>query len=282
MPISNELAQSLVGGFSTWKQQQNNPLTIPETVQPEKSWGERAKDDIVNTVSNYLEGAKQGWNEQYRQEKNIRDIAYVDEFGNASPKNGYTQEEVNAQKALTSQAQANFARETALPTLAFTGYGTVPAVGAMLSDAAINTYQNTEGSMLDKTGNAVRSVTYGPAVDMATDPELGQRFYNRPISTIAEGAMAVGQAILPFAGARRGFQKAADIKSDIVARVENKLNEITDNAPLQNIGIQGLDALDQFDSPTRGFRPAAEAEMKQWNIDQNYGPVFEQIGRAHV
>jgi hypothetical protein len=251
-------------------------------------WAKDAQSNFVNetalptAVSDYLSGARQGINEMSR----AQDAQMGDPLGQMYSGNGYqpASEETNQ---WVNRAEKTFANETALPTLAFVPGYAIPTVGTMLGSHAIDTYQNTEGTPLEKGGNAIRAITYGPAVDMATDPNIGQRFHDRPVSTLAEGVMAVGQAILPFAGAKYGLKKAGELKNDLVSHVENKLNEFADNPPLQNIGIKGLDALDQVDSPTRGFRPATTEEMINWNTEQRvqqqareYGEIFEQQPQA--
>jgi hypothetical protein len=200
----------------------------------------KVKNDLVNTASNYIRGAKQGYQEQAKQEGNLRQIANVDEYGDASPKEGITQEQVDAQKALTSQAQTNFANETVLPTMAFIPGMNVPAIGAMMANQAINTYQNTEGTPLGKIGNAVRAITYGPAVDMYNDPNLSQEFNDRPVSTGANAILAGAQALLPLYVAKKGIGKILEKKPDLP---QNIINDTTPTD--QPIHQQLVDAVEQ-------------------------------------
>jgi hypothetical protein len=253
-PLSQDYLQNGLNQYVSGSQQ---------PVVEEKGWGERIKDDIVNTVGNYFTGAQQGINEMAR----AQDAQMGNPLGQMYSGEGY-QPPSDETNQWSQDAQRNFLNETGLPTLAVVPGGTLPAIGTMLAGGASNTYSNTDGTMLDRAGNAIRSVTYGPAVDMYNDPNLAQEFHDRPVSTLASGAMAVGQAVLPFLGARRGVQKAGELKNDLVSHVESRLNEITDNPPLQNIGIRGLDALDQLDSPTRGFRPANAQELAQATLEE--------------
>jgi hypothetical protein len=242
----------------------------------QRPWYTRAKDDLVDTVSNYIEGAKQGFDELARAQTQNNDTQMQQTINQLSGGN-YDKNATDQSQAYENKALTNFGSETALPALAFTGVGTVPAVGAMIAKGAADTYQNTEGTPLEKAGNAVRAVTYGPAVDFATNPDLGQQFHDRPISTIAEGAMAAGQAVLPVLGAKYGIKKSGDIKTELVDHVQNKINEqFSDLAPLQNTAIQGLDALDQVDSPTRGFRPATPDEAASYAVEQKQ-PAMQNL-----
>jgi hypothetical protein len=253
-PLSQDYLQNGLNQYVSSSQQ---------PVVEEKGWGERIKGDIVNTVGNFLTGAQQGVNEMGRAQdaQTGNTLTQMYSEGGYLPPSDQTNQWVK-------DAQSNFAHETALPVLAVNPSTAIPAITTMLGSHAVDTYQNTEGNSIDKIGNAIRSVTYGPAVDMYNDPTLSQQFHDRPVSTLASGAMAVGQAVLPLAGAKYGVKKAGEFKNDLVSHVERKLNEITDNPPLQNIGIQGLDALDQFDSPTRGFRPANAQELAQAVLEE--------------
>ncbi len=234
-------------------QQYANPVVAtPAPVVEEKSWGERIRNDIVDKVGNFFTGAQQGINEMGR----AQDALYS---GPGQPQP--TAEQTQQNQQLVSDAQANFNNETALPVMAFNPATAIPAIAGMLYNGATETYKNTEGTPLEKAGNAVRAITYGPAQDMYNDPNLKQEFYDRPVSTLASGAMALGQAVLPLVGAKYGVKKAGNIKDELVAKVDSKLNEITDNPPLQNTGIQGLDALDQLDAPNQGFRAATKEEL---------------------
>ena len=252
---------ALADEFGQWKtkqQAEQAPVIQEVPQQKEKPLWERAKDDIVNTVSSYIDGAKQGYDEFGRTQDRLNDMMYEQ----------HTPEEWNQASEQSGKAVNALMHETVLPTLAFIPPTALPALGSMLATGAKETYDNTEGDALDKTGNAIRSITYGPAVDMYNDPELSQKFYDRPVSTLASGALAIGQAVLPIAGARYGVKRAGEFKNDLANRVEAKLNEFTDEAPYKNTAIDGLDALDQLDSPTRGFRPATPDEAIKFEAEQ--------------
>jgi len=232
-------------------------ITAPQE-PAEKSWAERAKDDLVSTVGNFLTGAQQGYDEFGRTQDKLNDMMYEQ----------HTPEDWNQASEQSGKAINSLINETVLPVTAFVPGLTIPSVAGMLYNGAKETYNNTDGTVLEKTGNAIRGVTYGPVVDMYNNPNLKQEFHNRPISTLLSGVMAAGQAVLPVVGARYGVKKAGNLKDELVSKVDAKLNEITDNPPLENIGIQGLDALDQLDAPNRGFRAATKEELKQTVMEQ--------------
>ena len=70
---------------------------------------------------------------------------------------------------------------------------------------------------------------------------------------------------------------AAKVKS-IQEEVNDSFNKALDGNPLEGMANTGLDALDQYDSPTRGFRPATADEMQQWNAEKLQGEV-DSLGR---
>jgi hypothetical protein len=251
---------------------------------------ERIKDNVYNVYNNYVDGALKGSQEVDRQNANINSTIAKDENGQIKTDENGAVQFVNGQQsfdnalAQRNQATATYNNETTKPVIMTVAPFVSPAfgltmLGADLAPTAQKTYQETEGTPLEKFGNAFRSVTYAPAQDMYNDPNLSQKFHDNPVTTITEGALAAGQALLPIAGARYGLKKAGEVKNDLVSRVDAKLNEITDNPPLENIGIQGLDALDQLDAPNQGFRPATKQELQQTvmeQLDQIKGQKFDE------
>ncbi|HEY3425724.1 MAG TPA: diguanylate cyclase [Negativicutes bacterium] len=223
--------------FYAHDQQTNNPEPAPiPQQQEEKPFWERAKDDLVNTVSNYLEGAKQGYQELAKAQTQNNDTQMQQTINQLSGSN-YDQNATDQSQAYENKALTNFGSETALPALAFTGVGTVPAVGAMLAKNAADTYQNTEGTPLEKAGNAIRADWYGPIVDDYNNPNIGQQFSEKPVSTGAKIGMDAVQAVFPLLAAKYGAGKIGSLKDDLVNSVESKMTDATEQPSIAETPI---------------------------------------------
>ncbi|WP_094603469.1 hypothetical protein SPSIL_015270 [Sporomusa silvacetica DSM 10669] len=281
MPLDNDFAKSLVSGYDEWKQQQPQQQSEPQP-DPGKSWIETAKDDLVNTVSNYIEGAKQGYAEYQRADENLR--SYLPEGGVVSTPEqaaALNTPEFTQAAQWQNQASNNFLEETAkpvaMPAALVSPTAGIAAIPFMVSDAA-KAYD--EGG----AGKVARDFTYGGAVDFATQPDLAQQFQDRPISTIANGAMSIIPAALLGRGVYKGAKAIPEFKNELAAAVDSKMQEslglLDEMQPIK--ATQGLDTLDQYDSPTRGFRPAYPDEMKQWNADQQVARQAEIQGEAEA
>lgn len=246
---------------------QNDIAEYAQTPQaaPEKSWVERAKDDIVNTVENYITGAKQGYQEAVRANTYNNNVnPYTsEEYLGLSEAQPETKEQQEA-KQWASNANKTFLNETVKP-VAYAAGLVAPIVAApFIAQDAANSFE--KGGI----GQVARDFTYGGAVDFANQPDLAQKFHDRPISTTAEGAMSILPAAITGRVLYKGVRNGVTSAKDLVNSVEEKLNtSLDENLPSYPVrAVNGLDALDQIDSPTRGFRPATPDEMRQWNIDQ--------------
>lgn len=320
MPISNELANSLVGGFSNWKQQQQAQAPIPEPVQQpapdNRSFTEKTRDDLVKSVTDWWvngtggvpdagigdsprhmpdgtveqpqgrlytdaaqavgdwgQGAAQGLAEIGRRQGEASQYSMTDDSGMTYLKPGATMDNAVYADDMTNQAKGTFLRETVKPVampLALVG-GPVGAVAGaatvpFMAEDAVHSYE--KGGV----GQVARDFTYGGVVDAFAQPDLAERLGQNPARTVAD----VGMAALPVALMAKGAYKGGASVHDTINRIfDEKLGELGESRPFA--AINGLDALDQVDSPTRGFRPATPEEAKQWNLDQQYAPLFDQL-----
>jgi cell wall-associated NlpC family hydrolase len=183
---------------------------------PDKGLLGNAWDDVTNTLSNYGTGAIQGIKEQWKQESNLNQIAAVDEYGNVTPREGYTQQQVNEQQDLTRAAQNTFAKETIAPVVGGAAIGLT--AGSLAAPATLGTAAGVAGTAYlpfmagdiasshakGGVGQVARDLTYGGITDWYNQPDLAKQLYGKPISTAGSGLMAI--APLLFMG--RGLHES--------------------------------------------------------------------------
>jgi hypothetical protein len=154
----------------------------------------RAARDVQQTVGNWISGAQAGSAEVDKWNQALNDmIAGTAEDGTVIFKPGFTQKDYDDTLALRNKAQQTFVGETVEPVVTPGVFaGGIPAIVAapFVAKGAVESFE--KGGPLQ----VARDFTYGGAVDFATQQGLGDKFYNRPISTIAEGALAVAPAAL--------------------------------------------------------------------------------------
>lgn len=244
--------------------------------------------DLGQTISDHINGGVAGYKELQKQNTNLADM-YVhnddgsfatDENGNAILKPEYTQNDADFQTGMRQKALETWNNETVKPTVEFGApllgapglIAAAPFIGGDLAGEAAKGYDE------NGVGGAIRNVWYGPAADFVNDPNLGQRWQQHPFQTAAEGWLAALQAVVPVVGARYALKKGAAKVKSIQEEVNDSFNKALDGNPLEGMANSGLDALDQYDSPTRGFRPATADEMQQWNAEKLQGEV-DSLGR---
>lgn len=266
--VGNAVDQSnkWVGDKIDQSNQVLNNIISPAPQPAEKGWADRIADNLVDIVSNMHEGAKQGLQESQNaraQENALYNNGYTPGgLSNITPiagggnndmtvtNNGITpsQQDVADTKDYANKASSDVTNETILPAMMATPLA-IPAVATMLAKTAADTYQNTEGTPLEKTGNAIRSDWYGPAVDMYNDPKLEQNFYDKPVSTFGNAAMAGVQALLPLAPFARKFVKGT---TDLVKSGETAGRDMLTEQPVDNISLIPKERDLVTDDPTTG------------------------------
>jgi hypothetical protein len=267
------------------------PLTniVPQPQQEEeKGILRRAIDDVKSTVGNYVTGAIQGNAEVDRQNQTLNSMYQTDENGRAlTDENGavflkpeYTQNDFDYALSQRNKATQTLNQETIKPTVELGGAALAPFTGGAsllaaapliagdLGKTAVDAYQDTEGNALQKTGNAVRSVTYGPLADQLTDPNLSQKFHDRPISTLAEGALNTLQAVAPLEAGRRGIVRAKGKVEGTLENINKGLPEEGQVKPYQtqeNIGLPDQVAPKYINEsvPPEGLLRSKLREIKQ-------------------
>ncbi|MBP2652634.1 MAG: hypothetical protein H6Q73_203 [Firmicutes bacterium] len=156
--------------------------------------GERVPSNpqtAVNTlkiVHDFAVGARQSYGELQRTTDDLDKVAYHDdETGTYIPKTGYTQNDVDFAVKQRNQALKTFRYETI--------YRVIPPAG--IFENAMDSYSS---GGLGKVG---RDLTYGPLVDIMSDPDFQQKFNENPEAMNANVLMA-GSQLIPLAGVLGG------------------------------------------------------------------------------
>lgn len=185
--------------------------------------------DAGAAVHDFVEGAKLGFGEKVKQRMALDEIAYVDEYGipyrngdgQYIPKEGYTLEQVQEQVILKGKADKAFEKETFVPMAQIGSIAGGPYVAggvavASMAERGAEVYQNTNGTPLEKAGNVIRELTYGPVVDQLTDPNFVAKFEEHPARTAANATLASIQAVAPVAILHpAGVKGAKSVTEDI-------------------------------------------------------------------
>jgi cell wall-associated NlpC family hydrolase len=220
---------------------------VEQPPKEETTW-EKAKTtisnipgNVKNSVYNYLVGAQQGLSEQWKQERALNQIAAVDEYGNATPREGYTQQQVNEQRDLTRTAQTSFSKETIAPPLGAAAIGlggaalAAPAAYASSAGVTATAYLPFLGSGMAESynkggiGQVARDLTYGGAVDWYNQPELAKQFQEKPVSTTIDGVLGVAPMLLIGAGAVKGYNARGKVTpTTVTPTAEQGYNVLSD------------------------------------------------------
>jgi hypothetical protein len=241
----------------------------------------------------------------------------IDENGYAVIKPEYTQNDVNYQKGLRDKAVQQWNNDTVRPTTetaamiasvpsmakgalgmagkyiprlasaaesipsfpviaGVTGTAAAPYVVGDLAEAGAKGYDE------NGVGGALANITYEPFKEFVTDPNLGEKFHDRPVSTAAEGAMTAWQGVLPAIGVRAGYKKAkhwygkasefvAGLSADDImghfGKSESDVNNgmsVSDNATAQaqpgTVDAYIQEASQQYGVPEKLIRSVVDAE----------------------
>lgn len=175
----------------------------------EKGFLSRAWDDVSQAAGDFQTGAEQAVAEVDRENAAVNDLYEKDENGAfATDENGYavlkdgvSEDYANESLDLRNKAVKDYneqigstAGTTALSIL-------VPQVGIPTTIA----YMAGKGYEKDGIGGAVKEAWYGPLEDWYNQPDLGQQFHDRPITTTASGILGAGMMALPALAFLKGF-----------------------------------------------------------------------------
>ncbi|MBP2635059.1 MAG: hypothetical protein H6Q72_966 [Firmicutes bacterium] len=202
----------------------------------DKGWLGNAFDDVETVLSNYAIGAYQGGREVVTEGNRLAEsnplaltgTPMQDGITNA-PAPQQTEEQQQA-GALYKEATGNFGEETIKAPLGVAGLVNPVAGAAYLPFLAHDVGKSYEKGGV---GQAARDLTYGQAVDFASQPNLAQQFKQKPVSTAANAAMSV----LPMALLGRGLydsvaripkvnEKGIPINEDIQRQIADDFNSV--------------------------------------------------------
>lgn len=257
----------------------------------EKGFLSRAWDDVSQAAGDFATGAQQAWDEVGRENTAVNDLyekdengAFAtDENGNAILKDGVSEDYESESLALRNKAVKDYneqigstAGTTALSIL-------VPQVGIPTTIA----YMAGKGYEKDGIGGAIKEAWYGPLEDWYNQPDLGQQFHDRPITTTASGILGAGMMALPalaflkgFSGVRGRFKGRTPVEGDaeispylqkVIESDQEKAPAEMETAPSEyarSVVEKGTeDAYETMDKPDTGYEPNDSWMMKDNNID---------------
>lgn len=195
--------------------------------------GRKVVSDAAGAVKDYAVGAYQGLQESVRRQNDVENMFGDDAGSHTNPRWGggefkadqYTQGDL--QNALNQQSNADtaFVNETVAPAAMISGGVVAPhmTMAAILGTQAAEGYNSVEGTPLQKAGNAVRQATYGPFVDIITDPNAKQKFEQNPGRMAANTGMAALQALYPV---ERTISGISGVKQRIAERMEPVMDRV--------------------------------------------------------
>ncbi len=191
----------------------------------EKGFLSRAWDDVSQAAGDFKTGAEQAVAEVDRENTAVNDLYEKDENGAfATDENGYailkdgvSEDYANESLDLRNKAVKDYneqigstAGTTALSIL-------LPQVGIPTTIA----YMAGKGYEKDGIGGAIKEAWYGPLEDWYNQPDLGQQFHDRPVTTTASGILGAGMVALPalaflkgFSGIRGRFKGRTPVEGD--------------------------------------------------------------------
>ncbi len=259
--------------------------------QPKQDPGflSRAWDDVSQAAGDFATGAQQAWDEMGRENAAVNDLYEKDENGAfATDENGYavlkdgvSEDYENESLDLRNKAVKDYneqigstAGTTALSIL-------VPQVGIPTTIA----YMAGKGYEKDGAAGAAREATYGPLADWYNQPDLGQQFHDRPVTTTISGILGAGMAALPVLGAFKGamaikgrIKSKAPAEGEISPYLQKVIESDQEKTPAdmeiapseyaRSVVEKGTeDAYETMDKPETGYEPTDSWMMKDSNID---------------
>jgi hypothetical protein len=238
------------------------PIDVPQGELPDNIVTNLARN-VSRSADNYIAGAVQGLAELNRAQREAERVM-VDYAtgGNVSP------EDYKAAREYEHRAAKTFTDETIAPVVipaAVVNPALAPAalgiVGGQLMESTKQGYE--KDSVPGALKAAIGDITgVNQVMELVNQPDLAQQFYENPATVGGNAAMALAG---PFLMGRSAYKGAKGYVNKRLGEVDNALN-------IESMkGVQGLDALDQYDSPTRGFRPATPDEMRTYNAEQLQG-----------
>jgi hypothetical protein len=185
-----------------------------------------------SSIWNYGKGAYQGGAEVYKQREALGNVAYIDDWGGITPKEGYTEEDIAPQKEEFETAQKRFSEETVSPTAMIVGSVLAPklVIPGIIASQITEGYKKTEGATGQKVAGGLKQATYGPLEEMITDPEAKEKFEQNPAGQTANALLAAGQVMLPFEIGRR--------------IIDHKLGKVKPQEQVQQQGVPAEEGAD--------------------------------------
>lgn len=159
-----------------------------------RSFLQRAKDDIYNTTMGYINTAKEDWNRLQQSSQEAQRVLYDPNATGDDLMNSVQQGQQNYQ-----QLKKDVVEPIIVPAAMIPGPQqpfVAAAAAPFILEGAYDSYQR--GGL----GQVARDFTYGPIKDFVTDPNLGQKFHDRPVSTAVEGVLDAAQIALPLFGVK--------------------------------------------------------------------------------
>jgi hypothetical protein len=191
----------------------------------------RIETDVAGKVANFGKHTAQDYHEYQKDGTLLNQNATFAGTGATKsqakyvPKQGsnWTQNDADYQTGQVRKAAENLAKNTVFPVATTAALPAAPLLSgaAMLASAAAQGAQNTKGGPGAKALGSLRAAWYGPAVDMATDPDIGKKFYKEPVSTSVEAILAGLQLAAPIFGAKALLgDKGVPVREDTAAPTE--------------------------------------------------------------
>ena len=241
--------------------------------------------DALQAIIDYAKGAQSGSQELAKENTQLGQVAQLPQTQmmadpavmaasgleqvkqDFQPQPGYTPNDVAFQRSQSEKAAQALGRETIEPAAMIGGAALVPelAIPAMVANQAYEGYQQVGA------GEALRQATIGPLQDMYNDPNLRQEMRQNPARTMANAGLAIGQALLPLEGIRRGVKSA----KETAAKAPQALDEIFKDIQPE-MAPQGLDAIDNSTAPEAQFKQPTQAEAIA-GPDQSLTTVLQNI-----
>lgn len=251
MPLDSGQLQGLIADSK-------NFVPPSQTVQqPQPEPDKPLWKDLVDTVSNWYEGAKQGNAEVDRRDqqldsmivKNPDGTPQVDGNGNVVYEPGITDNDFNYALGQRNKATTTYNNDTTMPVLQFAppvmAYNLAKQVDDQIGDKSAAT------QLMLGPATYAYNATFKPAVDIASNlDEFKQKWQQHPAAALAEGTMAALQAAVPLLGAKalvRGEPVKGAIKSEDVAK------PVEDQVPQSQPAVMG-----------EPRNPIAEAEAQDY------------------
>ena len=293
-PAPGQLDKNDLLAFADKYDRTQNPSIWEKT----KTFVGNAAREIPQIASNFTSGAKSGYEEIGRAQRQFDSIAMYDSAtGSYVPKPGYTQNDVDYAHDQLDTANKTFRNESLYMGLGafgivgapFTGGSSLAISGVagtagMAEQAAGATQQALESgeSPTKAAGAGIEASTYGPLKSELTNPNLGQQFYNNPVSATWNVLMAGLHAFAPFEFARRGVVsgKVKDISgNDIPTLPKEQANDLVNFADKYDNNTESTVKTSTSVSSGNEFEALVDAISGQ-ESGGNYGAVNERTGAA--